>query len=89
MPEYDLRYKLWSQLIPQNWLDKIKAEEFLQKISEHKISGGSMINVIQNCAIKLFKSENINEKENEIYNIFTQAIAKELKKEGKIINNLS
>lgn len=82
MPDEQLRYELWKKMIPGGWLGE-DAETFLQMASEYKLSGGSMVNVIQTCAIKLY-----NEQSTVLsLGIFKEAIAKEQVKEGKIVNS--
>ncbi len=80
MPDVRLRYQLWKQMLPDEWISD-NAEDFLHQAAEYKLSGGSMVNVIQTCAIKLYES-----KESKLpIDIFKYAINKELQKEGKII----
>jgi hypothetical protein len=82
MPDERLRYQLWQKMLPAEWLPE-NAADFLQKATEYKLSGGSMVNVIQACAIQLF---------GKIPPILTierlkQAIVREQTKEGlKIMN---
>lgn len=81
MPDERLRYQLWENMIPEGWLPEPK-EEFLYQAAEYKLSGGSMVNIIQTCAIKLYGSgEKKLTKE-----IFKYAVSRELQKEGKIVN---
>lgn len=79
MPDERLRYQLWKQMTPDEWA---KDDEILYQAAEYKLSGGSIVNVIQNCAIKLFHADSplLNQE------ILKQAIAKEESKEGKMIN---
>jgi adenylate kinase family enzyme len=82
MPDERLRYRLWKNMLPPAWLDK-NGEELIQKASTFNLSGGSMVNVIQTCAVKLYgRSETILTLE-----LLKDAIRKELTKEGKIIDN--
>jgi Cdc6-like AAA superfamily ATPase len=81
MPDERLRYQLWQKMLPAEWLPE-NAAGFLQKAAEYKLSGGSMVNVIQACAIQLYDkippmltSERLK-----------QAIVREQTKEGKVIN---
>ncbi|WP_165021232.1 AAA family ATPase [Dysgonomonas sp. ZJ279] len=79
MPDERLRYQLWKQMIPVEWLSD---DELLHVAAEYKLSGGSMVNVIQNCAIRLYSMLSpLLTKE-----ILEQAIAKEESKDGKMIN---
>jgi len=84
MPDERLRYQLWEKMLPGQWLPEPK-EDFLYKAAEHKLSGGSMVNIIQNCAIRLHGS---GEKQLTL-EVFKQAVARELQKEGKIVNNIN
>ncbi len=79
MPDQNARMKLWQQMIPEEWLQESK-EVLLQTASEVELSGGSMINVIQRCALELFRSET-KQLTKEILN---KALAKEKEKEGII-----
>lgn len=80
MPDENLRYRLWKQMMPEEWLVD---EELLHIAAEYKLSGGSMVNVIQNCAIRLYRMSPplLTDK------ILKSAIAKEESKDGKMINN--
>ncbi len=81
MPDERLRYLLWKQMLPQEWLDGSEnSDELLHTAAGYTLSGGSIVNAVQNCAIKLYrkKSAVLTEK------ILRQAIGKELGKEGKI-----
>ncbi|MBP1638829.1 MAG: ftsH 2 [Bacteroidetes bacterium] len=77
MPDQYLRYELWKKMLPPEWLDENK-EELLHEAAEFKLSGGSMVNVIQSCAIKLYKQAS----QNLTVSFLQQAIQKELSKEG-------
>ncbi|MFC4673823.1 ATP-binding protein [Dysgonomonas termitidis] len=80
MPDENLRYRIWKQMMPEEWLGN---EELLHVAAEYKLSGGSIVNVIQNCAIKLYRmSPPLLTDE-----ILKLAIAKEESKDGKMINN--
>lgn len=81
MPDERLRSRLWKNMLPKEWLPE-DTEPFIRQAATYKLSGGSMVNVIQNCAIKLYqkKSPLLTE------DILKQAISKELQKEGKVIN---
>ncbi len=81
MPDEELRYELWKKMFPAEWLGE-EGEKLLQLATVYKLSGGSMINVIQTCAIKLFNEQPALLSEN----ILKDAITKEQFKEGKIIN---
>ncbi|MCD7977315.1 MAG: ATP-binding protein [Tannerellaceae bacterium] len=78
LPDKDLRYRLWKQMLPVEW--KVP-EELLEKITAYKIAGGSMVNVIQGCAVRLFpmKDPVLTEE------ILLEMILKEQKKEGRLI----
>ena len=79
MPDRNSRMQLWEKMLPEEWLQG-EREELLKTASESELSGGSMINVIQRCALTVFKSENRKlEKE-----MLKHALEKELEKEGII-----
>lgn len=81
MPDERLRYQLWKNMIPAAWLNDESREELLQKASGYSLSGGSMVNVIQTCAIKLYGQETpVLTQE-----LLKEAVRKELIKEGKLI----
>jgi SpoVK/Ycf46/Vps4 family AAA+-type ATPase len=80
MPDERLRYQLWQKMLPVEWLPE-NAADFLQQASEYKLSGGSMVNVIQACAIQLFgKTPPML-----TFERLKQAIGREQMKEGKVI----
>lgn len=83
MPDKKSRTQLWRQMLPEEWLRE-SGEELLYAVSEAELSGGSMINVVQRCALELFQSEQpILTKE-----ILSNALEKEQEKEGIIsVNN--
>lgn len=80
MPDERLRYQLWKQMIPKEWLTN---DNLLHQAAEYKLPGGSIVNVVQSCAIKLYQSDSPILTEE----ILKQAISKEESKEGKLINN--
>ncbi len=82
MPDERLRYQLWENMIPSDWLTDHK-EELLQQASKFELSGGSIVNIIQQCAIKLYEQPSAK----LTIELLTAAIRKELYKEGKIVSN--
>lgn len=82
VPNQQLRYDLWQRLIPQEWLDD-QSEELLREAAIIKLSGGSMLNVVQSCALQLFDPKNSNKLNLEM---LKETIKKELEKEGKLVN---
>ena len=56
MPDANQRYQFWKKMIPADWLEEDN-ETFLQQAAEYKLSGGSMVNIIQACAIKLYENK--------------------------------
>lgn len=81
MPDERLRYRLWKNMIPSAWLEH-NGEELLQKAAAFNLSGGSMVNVIQTLAVKLY-----NRAKPVLYmELLKEAIRKELTKEGKFID---
>lgn len=81
MPDQRLRYHLWKQMMPSEWLPE-EPESLLDEISAYKLSGGSIVNIIQTCALKLYHQDppSIH------LQILKEAIGKEQQKEGKIID---
>lgn len=79
MPDKQARKQLWQKMLPEEWL-QVNKDEILEKASEAELSGGSMINVVQNCALELFRSKEIN----LTLAILQHALEKELEKEGVI-----
>ncbi len=81
IPDQALRLRLWQQMTPPEWLSAGQGHDLLQLASETELSGGSIVNVLQRCAIKLFQSG----KQTLDAAILRQAITKEQLKEGKIV----
>ncbi|MEG2070602.1 MAG: ATP-binding protein, partial [Bacteroidales bacterium] len=80
MPDKELRVELWEKIFPKEWLAE-NAGEYIQEAALHKLSGGSMINIIQHCAIKIYQNEHaILTKE-----ILSQAIEREKTKTGMLV----
>jgi len=79
MPDKHARKQLWRQMLSKEWLQE-NEDEILLYASEAELSGGSMINVVQNCALELFRSK----EKNLTLAIFQRALEKELQKEGVI-----
>jgi SpoVK/Ycf46/Vps4 family AAA+-type ATPase len=82
MPDQPMRLCLWQQMIPPEWLAAADVD-ILHKASQHKLSGGSMVNIIQYCALQLYKSETRVLTEE----VFKQAINAEIVKEGIVLTN--
>ncbi len=80
VPDKMLRYQLWKQLLPAQWN---VTEEVLQELSVYKLAGGSMINVIRQCAVRLFGRENFP----LTSELMREMILKEQRKEGKLISD--
>jgi len=80
MPDQYLRYELWKKMLPPEWLGE-NAEDLLHEAAEYKLSGGSMVNVIQTCAIELYKQED----QQLMVLLLQRAIQKEVSKEGMLI----
>ncbi|MBB4036621.1 hypothetical protein GGR21_002527 [Dysgonomonas hofstadii] len=81
MPDQHLRYELWEKMIPAEWLSDVKGN-ILQVASRYTLSGGSIVNVIQQCAIKLYNSDN----KYLDADILKASIKREIQKEGRIID---
>lgn len=79
LPDLASRMKLWKQMLPAEWLSESE-EELLYEASETELSGGSMINVLQRCALQLHPSTSPRLTKE----LLRQAIGKEQEKEGKI-----
>lgn len=80
LPDQASRMKLWKQMLPAEWLSESE-DELLYEASETELSGGSMINVVQRCALQLHPSTNPRLTKE----LLRQAIGKEQEKEGKIV----
>lgn len=80
MPDERLRYRLWKNMIPVDWLGGDN-EELLHEASTFNLSGGSMVNVIQSCAIKLYTESSPL----LTADILKAAVRKELAKEGVLV----
>ncbi len=68
-------------MIPAEWLSDVKGN-ILQVASRYTLSGGSIVNVIQQCAIKLYNSDN----KYLDADILKASIKREIQKEGRIID---
>ncbi|MDR0941320.1 MAG: AAA family ATPase [Bacteroidales bacterium] len=76
MPDETMRRTLWHTMLPTEWI--AESNEIIETASKYELSGGNIVNVIQTCAIQLYKqSTPILTPE-----IVEEAIAKELMKEG-------
>ena len=82
VPNQQLRYELWQRLIPKEWLSD-ESDELLQEAAMIKLSGGSMLNVVQSCALQLFDPETTPKLS---LDLLKSTIRKELEKEGKLVN---
>lgn len=82
VPNQQLRYELWQRLIPEEWLSD-EPEELLREAAMIKLSGGSMLNVVQSCALQLFDPETTPKLS---LDLLKSTIRKELEKEGKLVN---
>ncbi|MDR0687073.1 MAG: ATP-binding protein [Prevotellaceae bacterium] len=81
VPDERLRCLLWQKMLPSEWLPA-NAGELLQKAAEYKLSGGSIVNVIQRCAIQL------HDKKPPTLTLerLQQSVAREQAKEGKVVS---
>jgi len=82
MPDRNARTRLWKQMLPEEWLQEA-GEELVQIASEAELSGGSMINVVQRCALELFHTQNTQLTQK----IIKHALEKEREKEGIITSD--
>lgn len=80
IPDEPLRRQLWQQMLPGEWLADAD-DELLYEAASVKLSGGSMVNVVQRCALQLYHLE----KPVLTKTLLLQAIAKEQSKEGKML----
>ncbi|GAA0873877.1 hypothetical protein GCM10009118_02850 [Wandonia haliotis] len=79
MPDESSRMRLWEQMLPAEWMEAADPDLLLDA-AQIELSGGSMINVVQRCALQLYQAEKpVLTKE-----ILDEAIRKEQEKEGKI-----
>jgi len=81
VPNERLRADLWRKMLPEEWLGKDSAD-LLHEAASETFSGGSMINIIQTCAVRLYGSS----KPVLTIDILKDAMKKELEKEGKLVN---
>ncbi|MDR3061987.1 MAG: ATP-binding protein [Dysgonamonadaceae bacterium] len=82
VPDQRLRYQLWKNMLPPDWLDD-HPEELLNRAATFNLSGGSIVNAIQTCAIKIH-SQSIKKLNMEILKF---SICREQAKEGKLVRN--
>jgi hypothetical protein len=81
MPDEQLRYQLWRKMLPAEWLLD-GGDELPRHAARYRLSGGSMVNVIQTCATWLFGQQPPRLAPGQL----KQAIEREQAKEGKVIN---
>ncbi len=81
LPDSRLRYALWRRMLPAEWLPE-QEEDFLHEVSAVELSGGTMVNVIQHCAIRLYSME----KPKLTLQMVKENIRKEAEKEGKLVD---
>lgn len=82
MPNPQQRYELWKRMLPESWLPD-NADELLRDAALARLSGGSMLNVVQTCALELYDPDNNRQLEKDS---LKNAIKRELEKEGKLVN---
>jgi AAA+ superfamily predicted ATPase len=56
IPDKQLRFKLWKNMIPATWLDET-GNNLLNQASEYELSGGTIANVLRYCTLKLLKTD--------------------------------
>ncbi|KAA6346927.1 ATP-dependent zinc metalloprotease FtsH 2 [termite gut metagenome] len=81
VPDQRLRYSLWQNMLPAGWLGNTP-EELLHEAASFTLSGGSMVNVVQTCALKLYEQE----QPALTLEILKAAIRREQAKEGTLVN---
>lgn len=59
MPTEELRRELWQNMLPKEWLGN-NAEQLLNIAAETELSGGSIINVVRRCALKMARYDITN-----------------------------
>ncbi len=80
LPDEGMRDRLWRQMAPAEWFGPDDDGQLLHTASGFVMSGGSIVNAVQNCAIRLHRSGSDTLTEQ----ILRRAIGRELEKEGKI-----
>lgn len=80
MPDEKLRFQLWKNMLPGSWLPE-PTDKFLLSAAQHTLSGGSMVNIVQSCAIRLYQTKG----KTLSLQILKEAVNKELIKEGKMV----
>ncbi|MCD8193886.1 MAG: ATP-binding protein [Tannerellaceae bacterium] len=81
VPDEHARYRLWKQLLPEEW---VQEEALLHAAASYELSGGSMVNIVQYCALKLSSLSDPQ----LTTQLLEQAIQREQAKEGKILYHL-
>ena len=81
VPNERLREELWQKMIPEEWLGE-NADDLLHEAATAGFSGGSMVNIIQTCAVKLHGAA----KPQLTLELLRSAMKKEQEKEGKLVN---
>lgn len=81
MPDERQRYRLWKKWVPAAWIEA-EGEAMLRLAATYDLSGGTIVNVIQQCAIRLFGME----KPHLTEAILKDAIRKEQEKQGIMVD---
>lgn len=80
MPDEEQRKKLWQGMLPAAWLTESEKEAYFSLAAAHELSGGSIANAVRRCALRMLGTGvRMLSKE-----ILSEAIRKELYKEGKM-----
>lgn len=80
MPDERQRKQLWQKWVPTAWLER--DDDILQVAASYNLSGGTIVNVIQQCAIRLFNSEYPR----LTVAVLKEAIRREQEKHGVIVD---
>jgi adenylate kinase family enzyme len=80
VPNRQQRLELWKKMLPAEWLGE-DPDSLTADAASVALSGGSMLNVVQSCAVEVFSA---GEKAVLTAEMLNNAINKELGKEGKL-----
>ncbi len=93
LPDERERRRLWQQMLPAEWLvGADEPEKLLNTAAGYSLSGGSIVNVVQSCAIRLYRGL-VDEVPGAVSGgpscrltepVLRQAIRRELEKMGKV-----
>lgn len=82
MPHFEQRLRLWQNMLPEKMVFSNAVE--IEKIADkYELAGGSIINVIRYCSIKVLK-QGLKEVSQHI---LLEGVRKEIEKEGKVFSS--